>query len=349
MIRARASASRSSSVPKQPYRGSLRAVAPLNRRSRSNSQLLSQWNFIKATILIAGTGFFFFFVYPLNSQNQKSTIKNDAISTDQIRQQIDTGVVSDPLKYVSTEVFPKVDSNMSPSEKSSLARGLSGLPMEQTPALIGASRGHINCDTNVDTLVYWNDPQGDHDRNFKSPFALPSASRKPKYITFEPDRGGWNNIRMNLEFIFIFAAATGRTLVLPPAAPLYLMNKDKEEKHKGFGDFFPLHTKEFDKRVTVITMEEFLEIEGGEDGQFPIPEQSREDVYGSAKECDKRAKSDISCDHVWNYLEASALVPQFNTSTCIVFDEDMFENDYISEANKARVNEFCSPRKVSGI
>jgi hypothetical protein len=29
---------------------------------------------------------------------------------------------------------------------------------------------------------------------------------------------------MNLENIFVFAAATGRTLVLPPAAPLYLMN-----------------------------------------------------------------------------------------------------------------------------
>jgi hypothetical protein len=96
-------------------------------------------------------------------------------------------------------------------------------------------------------------------------------------------------------------------------------------------------------------MEEFLEIEGGEDGQFPIPEQSREDVYGSAKECDKRAKSDISCEHIWNYLEASALVPQFNTSTCIVFDEDMFDNGYVSEENQARVKAFCSPREVSGV
>ncbi len=103
-----------------------------------------------------------------------------------------------------------------------MARGVSGLPMDQTPALIGAKRGHITCDADVDQLAYWNEPQGTQDIEFKSPFAKPTE--KTKYITFEPDRGGWNNIRMNLEFIFIFAAATGRTIVLPPDVPLYLMN-----------------------------------------------------------------------------------------------------------------------------
>lgn len=230
MIRARATVSRSSSVPKQPYRSS-RAVAPLNRRSKSNGQLLSQWNLIKATIFMTGAGFFFFFVYPLNSQNQSLITTAETISKEPTRQQKDTSdvvSVSDFAKTVSKEAVPHMDLNVSPSDTSSLARGLSGLPMEQTPALIGASRGHIKCDVDVDTLVYWNDPQGDRDRNFQSPFAVPSASGKPKYITFEPDRGGWNNIRMNLETVFIFAAATGRTLVLPPAAPLYLMNVSKK-------------------------------------------------------------------------------------------------------------------------
>lgn len=36
--------------------------------------------------------------------------------------------------------------------------------------------------------------------------------------------GGWNNIRMCMEIIFIFAAATGRTLVMPPDQPLYLLH-----------------------------------------------------------------------------------------------------------------------------
>jgi hypothetical protein len=39
---------------------------------------------------------------------------------------------------------------------------------------------------------------------------------KEKYITFEPDVGGWNNIRMQMELVLVFAAVTGRTLVIPP-------------------------------------------------------------------------------------------------------------------------------------
>lgn len=108
-----------------------------------------------------------------------------------------------------------------------LARGLAGLPLSETPALIGGSRGHIQCEVDVDELVYWNDPQGTRDVNFQSPFTGKShgdEEQKTKYLTFEPDRGGWNNIRMNLENVFILAAATGRTLVMPPAVPVYLLN-----------------------------------------------------------------------------------------------------------------------------
>merc|ERR1712238_248547 len=45
-----------------------------------------------------------------------------------------------------------------------LARGVSGLPMSQTPALEGAEWGHVECDVNVDDMVYWNDPQGTRDQ-----------------------------------------------------------------------------------------------------------------------------------------------------------------------------------------
>ena len=68
---------------------------------------------------------------------------------------------------------------------------------------------------------------------------------------------------------------------------------------------------------------------------------------GSSKECDKRAKSDIACDHIWDYLEESAFVPQFNSSTCLVFDEDKFESGNISDENEAKAKDFCSPREVS--
>lgn len=43
-----------------------------------------------------------------------------------------------------------------------------------------------------------------------------------RYISFEPWNGGFNNIRMSLEFAMALAIATGRTLVLPDEVTLYI-------------------------------------------------------------------------------------------------------------------------------
>lgn len=58
-----------------------------------------------------------------------------------------------------------------------MARGLAGRPSSETPALDGGSRAHIECDINVDSLAYWNDPQGTRDVNYKSPFAIKVCKR----------------------------------------------------------------------------------------------------------------------------------------------------------------------------
>jgi hypothetical protein len=114
-----------------------------------------------------------------------------------------------------------------------LARGIAGRSLSETPALIGGSRAHIQCgEINVDSLAYWNDPQGDEDASFQSPFAVKGET---KYISFSPDRGGWNNVRMSMEIIFVIAAATGRTLVLPPEHNLYLLAVSlcRQKMHEG--------------------------------------------------------------------------------------------------------------------
>lgn len=58
-------------------------------------------------------------------------------------------------------------------------------------------------------MVYWKDYHSS-DAAYMSPFAEP----KTKYLTFEPDKGGWNNVRMNLETVLVMAHAMGRTLVM---------------------------------------------------------------------------------------------------------------------------------------
>ena len=59
----------------------------------------------------------------------------------------------------------------------------------------------------------------------------------------------------------------------------------------GFADFFPLNTPEFQKRVKMISMDEFVRREGGPDGRLTIPDAMKEKVQHSAKHCDKMKKS----------------------------------------------------------
>jgi hypothetical protein len=104
--------------------------------------------------------------------------------------------------------------------------------------------GHLNCDALggppealAQEMVYWQDiPE---DAKWVSPFKDPSET---KYLTFEPDGGGWNNIRMAMETIFGLALAMGRTLVIPPEKSMYLLGKldNKQKKHFSFIDFYPI-------------------------------------------------------------------------------------------------------------
>mmetsp|Transcript_49195 Transcript_49195/g.96191 ORF Transcript_49195/g.96191 Transcript_49195/m.96191 type:complete len:632 (+) Transcript_49195:77-1972(+) len=107
----------------------------------------------------------------------------------------------------------------------------------------------------IDDMVYWNDIPSDSRR--RSPFY-----DEEKFLTFEPDKGGWNNIRMAMETVLVMAHGMGRTLVLPPEAPMYLLRKkssDGQKKEFGFNDFFHMDSigEEHDG-LNIISMKEFL-------------------------------------------------------------------------------------------
>jgi hypothetical protein len=66
---------------------------------------------------------------------------------------------------------------------------------------------------------------------------------------------------MQMELVLVFAFATGRTLVLPPDQPMYLLNQGKgHQKAHSFTDFFPFDL--IQGRMSIMTMEEFLRKEG---------------------------------------------------------------------------------------
>ena len=104
-------------------------------------------------------------------------------------------------------------------------------------------------------MVFWSDIPSDS--SYKSPF----MDDTERFLTFEPDHGGWNNIRMAMETALVMSHAMGRTLVLPPEQGFYLLQKsDKKQRSTfSFQDFFHLDAISIEHRgFKVITMEEFL-------------------------------------------------------------------------------------------
>jgi GDP-fucose protein O-fucosyltransferase len=117
-------------------------------------------------------------------------------------------------------------------------------------------------------MVYWQHIPSD--ALYVSPFRRHKGLQNqiddnPQYMTFEPDGGGWNNIRMAMETVVGLAIATGRTLVLPPHQRMYLLAKGhgKQKTEFSFQDFFPmdeLRSKDL-PAIKMVTMQEFLEKE----------------------------------------------------------------------------------------
>ena len=76
-------------------------------------------------------------------------------------------------------------------------------------------------------MVYWQDISSDS--SYVPPFfeINRQEGNVKKYLTFEPDGGGWNNIRMAMESTIAMAVAMGRTLVMPPQKKMYLLGKKR--------------------------------------------------------------------------------------------------------------------------
>ena len=125
-------------------------------------------------------------------------------------------------------------------------------------------------------------------------------------MTFEPDTGGWNNIRMSLENVVTLAAISGRTLVLPPDQVVYLLEAKKGDKRQGrnYYDFFNLtdQNSELLRRVPIISSAEFLKLEGGANGFVPLVNYNstyKDHLWELTKWCEERKKSDVYCEDLY--------------------------------------------------
>jgi hypothetical protein len=286
-----------------------------------------------------------------------------------------------------------LDNNLLPKPiaQTKTARGHSGLPSNETPSLEGARRGTIACATThpevqevmSSMLAFWNDPRGERNDNPQHtntklynathphpflPAPLPpfddttpksSRIRHKRYLTFEPDTGGWNNLRMSFENIIVLAAMSGRTLVLPPDQIIYLLEPRKGDTRRGrnYNDIFNLtDNNELLRRVPIITAEEFLAIEGGNDGLIPIDKYNstyQKHLLDITKECEERKKSDVFCEDLYDHYRDHGLLADISAEPpheqCFIFDIDVFNHgeEFITKLSsdiQRRVKKFCGVR-----
>ncbi|KAL7535954.1 hypothetical protein ACHAWF_005322 [Thalassiosira exigua] len=106
----------------------------------------------------------------------------------------------------------------------------------------------------AEEMVYWKDVPSD--AKFTSPFGRIAGKRK--YLTFEKDVAGFNNVRMGFETMVVMAHAMGRTLVLPPSQGISHLDT-KHGAHFSFEDFY--HMEQVGREhagFDIIPMKEFL-------------------------------------------------------------------------------------------
>jgi hypothetical protein len=207
----------------------------------------------------------------------------------------------------------------------------------------------------AEELVYWRDIASDN--AWVSPFKKIIGDGERQYLTFEPDGGGWNNIRMSMETVLTMALAMGRVLVLPPSQKMYLLGKTTF----NFADFFPLQElAEEHAGLEIITTEQFLEETMGktrdtETGAVSFPPDDKKTAWDGDTAGIKEKLSP--------WIRSIATIPDWNPDRCIAafpkssdpkdaaelqtaFDEILAEQDGFYATEKAHEEFINKPTPV---
>ncbi|KAK1746822.1 GDP-fucose protein O-fucosyltransferase family protein [Skeletonema marinoi] len=168
-------------------------------------------------------------------------------------------------------------------------------------------------------------------------------------------------MRISFEIVVLLAALSGRTLVLPPEQVMYLLQPkpgDKRQGRRQYTDYYNL-TDNIDllRHVPIISAEEFLHLEGGEDGLVPLTGYNdtwTKHLYTVSTSCEERKKSDVFCEDLYDHYASHGLVGPITSevkyANCLVFDENVFLNgnnqiDKLAPDVQKRIKAFCGDKR----
>ena len=350
-------------------------------------------------------GGFIRMVKDLEGDHSQSDGESDAIRKNESKEKVSITLQLPPTNWTALQTALLESNLLpAPIDRTQTSRKYSGLPSNATPALIGAKRGQISCpDTHPQIqsilnwyLAFWNDPRGTRDELslhptvkdhpfLPKPLPLPHdmaslnmknasiskqirldwAKQRGKYLTFSPDTGGWNNLRMSFENILIYAAVSGRALVLPPDQNIYLLEPkkgDKGRQGRNYYDLFSLLDNiELLRRVPILTAGEFLELEGGSEGIVSLSGYNttyQNHLWAITKECEDRKKSNVFCDDLYHHYLNHGMLAEISSEPphqdCFIFDLDIYTHggngtqywDQLSDETQHRIKTYCNGRSM---
>ena len=165
-----------------------------------------------------------------------------------------------------------------------------------------------------------------HHRQYGHAIATPPCSNTAdpaQYLTFELDSEGWNNVRFAVENALVIAGLTCRTLVLPPPDTIRHVSRTHTE-------VFSLHEfVQFDPRLSIISMDEFLERETrNSTGRFAADPPPRN-----------------SGPFLWAHLRSRGIDPNWRPSShCVLFGQASGSSQDVTSSER----HFCERREALG-
>ena len=188
-------------------------------------------------------------------------------------------------------------------------------------------------------MHYWDRQTDCFESKLRKNNGLSAHVKERKYVVFQPDLGGWNNIRMSLEVTIVFALMTGRILVLPPPSILYLLSPNRKriiDNKTGVEDYIDFKRLYAGNGVETMTMDEFIK-------EVAIPGKLLKDYpFGNNTE-----SVNIKHKDLWNYMEQACYSRKWQPGkTFMVFNisssSRIFDSSTQSEQSE-RLRRFSIP------